>query len=234
MCQIVNVMSEISSRSRSPPDLWYSSVIIPLSTSVGQELFSTSFHVAYDCLNPNFEGQEHLSFCGIACVSILLNTLLPFQNWTQSMIYSTIAKSYMSNGITLSNLSHVLEICGLQPRIRFCENESIEEQFREDLKKPDNFVIVNYWRQYYVEDKNYIHRSGHFILIGAWDEKTDNLLILDPNHTRFPHHWIPLKDLVRMMCTYDKTASMPRGYLIINHPKNDKENNQNIIFTSTK
>jgi hypothetical protein len=217
-------MSKISSPSDLPTDLWYSTVIIPLSSSLGQELFSTSFHVAYDCLNRNFEGQERLFFCGIACASILLNTLLPFQKWNQSTLYSTIAQSHMLNGITLSNLSHVLELCGLSSIIRYCENETVEEQFREDLKKQDNFVIVNYWRQYHVKEKDYIHRSGHFSLIGGFDEKTDNVLILDTSHTRFPHHWLPLEHLVRMMCTYDRMASMPRGYLIINQTKQIKEN----------
>ncbi|CAF1276068.1 unnamed protein product [Rotaria sordida] len=44
-------------------DLWYPSLIVPLSSSIGQEIFSRSSHVAYDRLNPHFEIEERLSFC---------------------------------------------------------------------------------------------------------------------------------------------------------------------------
>ncbi|CAF3817185.1 unnamed protein product [Rotaria sp. Silwood1] len=219
-------MSKVRSRSDSPIDLWYPSLIIPLSSSSGQELFSTSLHIAYDRLNPHFEPQEQLSFCGVASASILLNTLLPFQKWTQSTLYSTVARAHMLNGITLAKLSHVLQICGLSSIIRYCEDETIEEQFRYDLQQPENFIIVNYWRQFQEKDKNYIHRGGHLSLIGGFNKKTDCVLIMDTSHTRFPHHWLSLKHLVRMMSTYDRMASMPRGYLIINYPKQSKENDQ--------
>ncbi|CAF1300548.1 unnamed protein product [Rotaria sp. Silwood1] len=110
-------------------DLWYPSLIIPLSSSVGQEIFSKSPHVAYDRLNPHFEVQERLSYCGIACASLLLNTLLPYQNWSQSTIYTNVAQNQMSNGITLSKLSYALERCGLRSIIHYCEDKTIEEKF---------------------------------------------------------------------------------------------------------
>jgi hypothetical protein len=221
-------MSKISSRSRSPRDLWYPSLIIALSSSTGQELFSKSFHIAYDLLNPHFEPQERIFFCGVACATILLNTLLPSQKWNQSSIYSTVARSYMLNGITLANLSYVLEVCGLSSIIRYCENEFIEEQFREDLKQENHFIIVNYWRQFDGKEKDNIHCGGHFSLIGGFNETTDDVLILDTSQRKFSHHWLSLKDLVRMMCTYDRMASMARGYLCVIHPNDQfKFHNQN-------
>ncbi|UJR35115.1 hypothetical protein I4U23_027886 [Adineta vaga] len=213
-------------KTQIPTDLWYPSVIIPLSSSSGEEFFSQSFHIAYDYLNSYFEYQEHLSFCGIACISTLLKTLLPIQKWNQSLIYSTIAKDYMSNGITLINLAKILHLCGISSQIHYCQNYSYEKIFREDLLNENNFIIINYWRQYYIRDKDYIHQSGHFALIGGFNPKTDHVLILDPNNIRFPHHWLSLKDLVRMMCTEDKMASESRGYLIINHSKINKENHE--------
>jgi len=111
-------------------------LIIPLSSSAGKKLFSTSYHKCYDCLNPNFEPQEQVFFCGVACASILQNTLLPSeQKWNQSNIYSTVAKAHMSNGIILSELATVLKICGLSSIIRYCEDQTIEERFRKDLKE---------------------------------------------------------------------------------------------------
>ncbi|CAF3504133.1 unnamed protein product [Rotaria sp. Silwood1] len=205
-------------------DLWYPSIIIPLASTEGQEIFSRSSHVAYDRLNPHFEVQERLSFCGIACASILLNTLLPYQNWSQSNIYSNIARSHMSNGITLSKLSYVLERCGLPSIIHYCEDETVEEQFRKDIRQEKNFLIVNYLRQFKEKDNNHIHRGGHLSLTGGFNEITDHVLILDTSHTRFPHHWLSVKDLIRMMCTYDKMASRSRGYLVVIDPKQVEQN----------
>ncbi len=89
-------MSKISPRDRFPTDLWYSSILIPLSSPVGEELFSKSLHRAYDYLNPHFEGQEQLSYCGMACACILLKSLIPSQKWSQSKISSDILQSQMS------------------------------------------------------------------------------------------------------------------------------------------
>jgi len=231
-------MTKISSQTDYPIDLWYSSLIIPLSSPVGENLFSTSYHESYDCLNPNFEPQEEIYFCGIACASILLNSLLPSeQKWNQSNIYSTVAKTHMSNGIILSKLSTVLKICGLSSIIRYCEDETIEEEFRRDLKEQKYLIVINYWRQFKEKDNDYIHRYGHFSLIGGFNEKTDHVLILDTNSRRFPHHWLSLKDLVRMMCTYDRISSMTRGYLCVmhqNHQVKFNNQNQNFLFTPTE
>jgi len=218
-------MSKIISQNSSPRDLWYPSLIIPLFSSAGEEIFATSFHFSYDRLNPHFEPQERIFFCGIACGCILLNTLLPSEKWSQSIIYSNIAKAHISNGIILSKLSYILEMCGLSSIIRYCEDETIEEQFRKDLKEEKCFIIVNYWRQYEVKDKGYIHRGGHYSLIGAFNEKTDDVLIMDTSYPRFSHHWLSLKYLVRMMSTYDQMSSMTRGYLVVMHP-NDQLNLQ--------
>ncbi|CAF3866234.1 unnamed protein product [Rotaria magnacalcarata] len=92
-------------------DIWYASVITPLSSIIGQDTFYRSSHLACDRLYPNFEEQEHLSFCGITCASILLKTLRHYLNWSQTVIYSSVAQNHMSNGINLDKLSDVLERC---------------------------------------------------------------------------------------------------------------------------
>lgn len=201
-------------------DLWYPSVIIPLLSPVGQEIFYSSSHLTYDRLNPNFEAQEQMGFCGIASACVLLKTLLPNQRWNQSTIYADIARHYMLNGITLANLSRVLEHCGLRSIIRYChsDDENVEEQFRKDVNNTTHFLIVNYWRQFEEKDKNYVHKGGHFSLVAGFDQRTDHVLILDTSQKRFPHHWLSIKHLIRMMSTNDRMSSMPRGYLIVLDP----------------
>ncbi|CAF1011974.1 unnamed protein product [Adineta steineri] len=221
-------------RSRSPVDLWYLSLITPLSSPIGQQIFARSFHCAFDRLHPYFEAQERNYFCGVACASILLNTLSSSPKWTQSTLYSTVAQAYMLHGITLTNLSNVLRKCGLSSIIRHCEDETIEEQFRRDIKNEQNFLIVNYWRQFEGNDKNYPLRYGHFSLVAAFDEITDQVLLLDTSNAKHPQHWLGVKQLIRMMSTFDRTATMSRGYLIVNHTKNNQTNDLNSNSTSIK
>ncbi|CAF1259048.1 unnamed protein product [Adineta ricciae] len=212
-------MEKSWSRTDLPIDLYYTSIIIPLDSPIGQEIFSKSFHSSYDNLHENFQYQEHLSFCGIACISTLLNTILSNEKSNQQMIYSTIAKDFMFNGITLTNLSNVLKYYGISSQIKYSQDKKIEEEFRRDLNREDIFLIVNYWRQYHIKENDYLHQSGHFCLIGGFNSITDHVLLLDPNNKRFPHHWLSIKHLIQMISTYDQMASMSRGYLIINRQK---------------
>lgn len=212
------IMSEISTQNRFPTDLWYSSILIPLFSPVGEELFRKSLHRRYDHLYPHFEGQEQLSYCGIACTCILLKSLLPSKKWSQSSIYSSVVRYEMFHGIILSKLSHVLEVCGLHSEIRYCEDEKVEENFRNDLENDKSFIVINYWRQFQDKETSATHQYGHFSLIGGYNSLTDHVLILDPSVKRFPHHWLSLKDLVRLMCTYDPMSSRNRGYLLVHHP----------------
>ena len=227
-------MSISQHRSRSPVDLWYLSLITPLSSSTGEQIFSTSLHAAFDRLHRHFEPQERIYFCGVACASILLNTLRSSPKWTQSSLYSTVAEAYMLNGITLANLSHVLATCGLPSTIRYCEDERIEEQFRRDIRNQQNFIIVNHWRQFEGRDKGHSYRYGHFSLVAAFEEATDQVLLFDTSNVRHPQHWLGLKQLVRMMCTCDRTAAMSRGYLIVVDPEANERHDFNPPFVSAK
>ena len=137
-------MAKSSPKTDLPIDLDYTSIIIPLDSSIGQEIFSKSFHSSYENLYGNFQYQEQLSFCGIACVSTLLNIILSNEKSNQQMIYSTIAKNLMFNGITLTNLSNVLKHYGISSQIKYAQDEKIEEEFRRDLNHENNFLIVNY------------------------------------------------------------------------------------------
>jgi hypothetical protein len=114
----------------------------------------------------------------------------------------------------MANLSHDLSMCGRPSIIRYCEDENIEERFRHDVKNQQNFIVVNYWRQFEGSDKDHPLRYGHFALVAAFNEATDQVLLLDMSNARHPQHWLGVNQLVRMMCTFDRTAATSRGYLI--------------------
>ncbi|UJR11525.1 hypothetical protein I4U23_015706 [Adineta vaga] len=216
-------MLKSQDQSDGPLDLWYLSLITCVTSPDGQDVFTTSLHHAFDRLHPHFELQQREDFCGIACVAILLNSLLPYSKWTQSDLYSTIAHAHMSDGISLAALSHILTTFGLPPVIRYSDEERFEEKFLQDIKNPHHFVVVNYWRQFEWPTKDLPLRCGHFSLVAAYNEVTNRILILDTSDSIRPYHWLDLQHLMRMMCTRDDTAAMPRGYLIVVDPKFESE-----------
>jgi glutathione gamma-glutamylcysteinyltransferase len=201
--------------TQSPDDLWYPSLIIPLTSPLGQQFLSSSSHLAYDRLLSCFEPQERSDFCGVASAAILLNTLQPYHKWNQSTLYATVAQGLMSKGMSLAQLSYVLEVCGVLSTIRYCKGEGIEDQFQKDIKEQENLVIMNYWRQYEEDEKHHVRRGGHFSPLGGFHEMTDRVLIMDTYQPKFSHHWLDVKSLVRMMRAKDGMENAPRGYLII-------------------
>ncbi|CAF0795650.1 unnamed protein product [Adineta ricciae] len=211
-------MLQSHSLNEDPLDLWYLSLINCAKSGDGQDLLTTSLRHSFDRLHPHFELQERDDFCGIACASILLNTLLPSSKWTQSSIYSTTARKYLTDGIILTDLSSIITACGLSTIIQHSNQERFKEQFLEDIKNPETFLIINYWRQFEWPREGEIYRNGHFSLVAGFNEATEQVLILDTSDSIRPYHWLDLKHLMRMMCTYDQTAAMPRGYLIILDP----------------
>lgn len=55
--------------------------------------------------------------------------------------------------------------------------------------------------------------DGHFSPIGAFDETTDSVLVLDVARFKYSPHWLPLKALVRAMRPLDAATGRPRGWM---------------------
>jgi len=55
--------------------------------------------------------------------------------------------------------------------------------------------------------------EGHFSPIGAFDETSDSVLVLDVARFKYSPHWLPLRSLVRAMRAPDKATGLPRGWL---------------------
>ncbi|CAF1485505.1 unnamed protein product [Didymodactylos carnosus] len=219
----------------SVEDLWYPSIITPLDTTQGQLYYSTSNHDAHNLLIPNYEFQEHLSFCGIACTTILLNTMYAkeienkkYCKVTQNYLYQNVVqmneKTKMSNGMTLEQVSVALNIGGLKTIIRYGSKNLVEFEntLRNDIEQYlvtcSAFIICNYWRQFRNKSGNgdtYVQQCGHHSLLSAYDSLSDQVLVLDPTKNRFAHHWIMLEHLASSMCTTDAVSVRPRGYLLV-------------------
>ena len=57
--------------------------------------------------------------------------------------------------------------------------------------------------------------SGHFSPIGAYDEETDSILVLDVARFKYPPHWVQLPLLYEAMRKIDTTTGETRGWVTL-------------------
>lgn len=76
----------------------------------------------------------------------------------------------------------------------------------------DVFILVNF------EQGRLIARGapeGHLSVVGGWDERRQQVLILDVDADRMRPYWVPLAALVAAMRRPDDVTGQPRGYLVV-------------------
>lgn len=121
-------------------------------------------------------------------------------------------------GVTLDQLTQALNLQGLQANAVHVDNSSDInlEGFRELLKATlsgtSSYIVVNY-------NLNVMSalNGGHFSPVGAYDQASDSVLILETWNAFAPWEWIKVYDLYKSMNTKD--GSLYRGYILVNANK---------------
>ncbi|NJL10976.1 MAG: glutathione gamma-glutamylcysteinyltransferase [Calothrix sp. SM1_7_51] len=172
-------------------------------------------------LSMQFITQNTQSFCGVASIVMVLNSLRitapeapqykPYRVFTQENFFNNEAASkviapekVMRQGMTLSELGGLFASYGVKSQIYHASNISLEE-FRklasENLKQKGNFIVVNYLRREIGQE-----RGGHISPLAAYNEQTDRFLILDVSRYKYPPVWVKAADLWRAMNTTDRVS----------------------------
>ncbi len=118
-------------------------------------------------------------------------------------------------GIDIDELQKMLKIHGVKSKLVNVKEFSDENltKFRELVKKTLNsdkeFLVLNYDHSY----KGLM--GGHFSPVGAYDEESDSVLMLDVAAHRNPWIWINLSDVYHAMNTKNYAQTAYRGYLIV-------------------
>ena len=117
-------------------------------------------------------------------------------------------------GLKLEDLKGVLESYRLAVE-KFPADADIEsgaENFRKKLKavlaEKQRFILINY-----KSDTVGQLGSGHISPVGAYDEQSDSVLVLDVAGYQNPWLWIPVSDLYASM--HIKDGKEYRGYLVV-------------------
>jgi len=117
-------------------------------------------------------------------------------------------------GLKLEELKGVLESYQLSVEKFSAESDikSGADKFRKTLKtvlaEKERFILINY-----KSDMVGQLGSGHISPVGAYDEQSDSVLVLDVAGYQNPWLWIPVSDLYASM--HIKDGKEYRGYLVV-------------------
>jgi hypothetical protein len=188
---------------------------------------------AYFPLTSNFLTQKTQSFCGVASIVMVLNSLnvaapevaeyKPYQTFTQDNVLDEATDAILPRatlaemGMTLDQLGAILAAKGVQATVHHAAEMSADDfrsVARASLGSKGRFVIVNYLRKAMGQEK-----GGHISPLAAYDAKSDRFLILDVARYKYPPVWVLTKDLFAAMNTTDgDNDNKTRGFVLVSAP----------------
>lgn len=163
-----------------------------------------------DPLIKHFEGQIHLSYCGVASSVIIANAL--GLNLTQNSFFDSSFDeiSTFYNGMALQQLAGYLSQHNLSAEVSFANDFSGAIEFRETLIKNlqtgGDFVLINYYRKTLEQIG-----AGHISPVADYNPETDSFLILDVADYKYGPTWVKAKSLYNAINTSVSSSGLKRG-----------------------
>lgn len=202
--------------------------LLYLTSEQGEaRLLDADLNRDYFSLATYVESEQILTFCGPATVAAVANALgiprpspdrlYPWTLFTQDTLFNEAnqkLKPYAMvehEGLTLAELDTFIENTGLAAEHHFADETSVDElrtAIRETLEDRDARFIANYSRKALPQEGD-----GHISPIGAYDEETDSVLILDVAKYKYPPVWISVEKLHAAMMMVDEGSNRSRGFV---------------------
>ena len=98
---------------------------------------------------------------------------------------------------------------------RTCAEEEEEEPSPSSSPpspSPSSFLVVSYTRAVVGQTG-----TGHFSPIGAYDEASDRVLVLDTARFKYGPHWVPLELMFDALLPLDPDTGRSRGYAVLSY-----------------
>lgn len=209
----------------------FSEDLVYVNSAAGSErLLKADYNRQYFSLASYVDTQERLTFCGISSMSATLNSLptmvrpitpelAPHPYFTEDSIFTeatTKIKSrdaVLKGGLTLEQIGLYLTALGANPKIYYGSDLSVAE-LRQLIKSS----LSNRYQRIMVDfDRKTLNQlgSGHFSPVGAYDSKSDSVLILDVAKFKYPPFWVKTSDLLASLNTIDPDSGKSRGIVQI-------------------
>lgn len=122
--------------------------------------------------------------------------------------------SIFSPGLTLAELKNIQEMYGLNVVLQYADQnqkfgtEAFREQVKAVLKEREKSIVVKF-----VGSSVGTATGCHISPVGAYDEASDSVLVLDVVGHKNPWYWVSLSGLYEAMHTKD--GDRFRGWLVI-------------------
>lgn len=205
--------------------------LVSASSAEGEALLvGADAREAYFTLVSNFLTQKTQSYCGVASMVMVFNSMqlpapevpeyAPFKTFTQDNVLDARTEAILpretilQQGITLDQIGGLLSVQPVDVTVRHASDSTLDA-FRSEaeayLAKPRHFVLVNYLRKTIGQQT-----GGHFSPLAAYDRETDRFMILDVARYKYPPVWVKAAELFAAMNTKDSdNADRSRGYVLI-------------------
>lgn len=227
----------LGSSSLTAQETSQTKALIDLDSPAGERLlFASQARRDYLPLSSEFITQNHLAYCGVATIVMVLNALgvdapevashtvpglVSYRFFTQENVFENenthtviTPETIKKQGMTLQELGGLFQSYPLDVQVVHGQDVSLEK-FRDtivqNLQQPQNFVAVNYLRRSLGQKG-----GGHISPIAAYNEQSDRFLILDVARYRYEPLWVEAEALWKAINTLDSTSGKSRGFVLIN------------------
>ncbi|KAG1467121.1 hypothetical protein G6F46_000170 [Rhizopus delemar] len=202
--------------------------LVRFASPEGKKLFREAMDDGYAegffPLTGNFTTQSEPSYCGPSSLAMVLNALEvdPKRKWkgnwrwfSDEFLHCCSSKEDMKkNGITFDNFA-CLAKCHCDVQVKRAFDFSFEE-FKRDVElvtsTSEKFMIISFSRKTLGQTGD-----GHFSPIGAYNAKTNMVLVLDTARYKYPSYWCSIDTLFESMNPIDKETGRPRGYFVLSY-----------------
>lgn len=149
--------------------------------------------------------------------------------------FGTFACLARCQGLTVeTKLGSELSIEAFRAAVQMACVENVSLGGDDDIDTSNNkFLAVSYSRKTVGQTG-----SGHFSPIAAYDEASDQILVLDTARFKYGPHWLPLKTMFDALQPIDPETGKSRGYALLSYEFDDHGQPQRLpksfLFRSKK
>ncbi|OQK16600.1 hypothetical protein AU255_01460 [Methyloprofundus sedimenti] len=133
-----------------------------------------------------------------------------------NIIIDEKGKSKKDRGFQVRQLAELFREHGLSVKVSIVnqalDNTSIKNEIIENLRTPNDYVIVNYKRTVLNQAG-----GGHISPLGAYHKASDSFLVMDVTPNKADWVWVKADLLIQAMRTFDTHEN--RGYLLVKEKK---------------
>ncbi len=187
---------------------------------------------------PYYQPQIKGSYCSVASTAMLVNAARANQPLTtadelisQPALLEKVKDEFWNTqmsekgrGVTLDELKDVvlksLRAYGFdRATVEVFHVDALDEKTAKKIhmilianeKAANDFILANFLQSEYTGDPE--GAVGHISPVGAYDEGTERVLILDSDRQYYEPYWVSEKTFIKGMMTFDKVAKANRGFI---------------------